>query len=105
MVETAALILGAIASLLTASSPYWVPMINHRLAKNDAAKAKPDAPVLQGLPVDDHADDAIDAERRRADEAIADRDYWRDRAKTTGAALTAANRDLIEAGLPPHLID
>lgn len=100
MVEKVVLVMGAIAALLTASSPYWVPIITAKTRD----KGEP-APVVQGVPVDSYADDAIESERRRADEALKERDYWRERARLKGQALNAANRDLARAGLPVHLID
>lgn len=102
MVERAVLVMGAIAALLTASSPYWVPVITHRLS---AKKADQPAPVVQGVPVDSYADDAIESERRRADEMKEQRDYWRDKAERRGKTLEAANRALHDAGLPPYPID
>lgn len=100
MVEKVVLVMGAIAALLTASSPYWVPIITAKTRD----KGEP-APVVQGVPVDSYADDAIESERRRADEMKEQRDYWRDKAERRGKTLEAANRALHDAGLPPYPID
>ena len=104
MVEKVVLVIGSITALVGVTIPLWVPMINHRLNKNKPPESE-QAPVMQGLPVESYADDAIEAERRRADELAKDRDYWRERARLEGQALNAANRDLVRAGLEPHLID